>query len=273
MQAVHICLRCRTRWKRYWKESINVSKIIYSIHKLSLDIYRQIVYSYTNDTTRKDTTTMASKTFYYARVSTQEQNLDRQLAAFRAMGADDRDIITDKASGKTFDRPGYNALKSAMLREGDTLVIKSLDRLGRNKQAIYEELSFFKNNGIRLKVMDIPTTMAEIPDGASQEWVLDMVNNILFEVYASIAQEELETRATRQAEGYAAMERREDGKRYSKRTGKAEGRPAWQKPAAWDETIAEVKAGRMTAAAAMRAMGVSKSSFYKQLALEDASRE
>ena len=66
------------------------------------------------------------KTFYYARVSTREQNLDRQLEAFRALGADEREIITDKESGKNLDRPGYQALKSTMLRSGDTLVVKSL---------------------------------------------------------------------------------------------------------------------------------------------------
>ena len=78
-----------------------------------------------------------NRTYYYARVSTTDQNLDRQLEAFYRLGATDRYIITDKASGKDFERPGYASLKSATgLRRGDTLVIKSLDRLGRNKEAI-----------------------------------------------------------------------------------------------------------------------------------------
>ena len=71
---------------------------------------------------------MNSRTYYYARVSSKEQNLDRQIAAFKALGADERDIITDKESGKDLDRKGYQALKNAMLRRGDTLVVKSLDR-------------------------------------------------------------------------------------------------------------------------------------------------
>ena len=83
---------------------------------------------------------MKSKTFYYARVSTKDQNLDRQLAVFYNMGADDRDIIVDKESGKDFNRTGYQALKNGMLREGDTLVVKSLDRLSRNKNDIKKEL-------------------------------------------------------------------------------------------------------------------------------------
>ena len=78
-----------------------------------------------------------SRTFYYARVSTKDQNLDRQIAAFKAMGATDRDIITDKESGKDLDRKGYQALKNVLLRPGDTLVVKSLDRLSRNKYDIH----------------------------------------------------------------------------------------------------------------------------------------
>lgn len=88
---------------------------------------------------------MEHRTYYYARVSTKEQNLDRQLAAFRSLGASEREIITDKESGKDLDRKGYQALKSTILRSGDTLIIKSLDRLSRNKQDIHNELQFFKD--------------------------------------------------------------------------------------------------------------------------------
>ena len=66
---------------------------------------------------------MESRTFYYARVSSREQNLDHQFAAFAAMGAQERDIVTDKESGKDLNRTGYTALKTTMLRRGDTLVI------------------------------------------------------------------------------------------------------------------------------------------------------
>lgn len=155
---------------------------------------------------------MDNRTFYYARVSSKEQNLDRQLAAFAAMGASERDIITDKESGKDLNRSGYTALKTAILRRGDTLVIKSLDRLSRSKTDIKNELQYFKDNGIRLKVLDLPTTMMECPAG--QEWVWDMVNNILIEVLGTIAQQERETTHSRQAEGIAAA--------------KAKGGHAWQ---------------------------------------------
>ena len=82
---------------------------------------------------------MENRIYYYARVSTKEQNLDRQLAAFKALGASEREIITDKESGKDLDRTGYQALKTTMLRAGDTLIVKSLDRLSRNKCDIKSE--------------------------------------------------------------------------------------------------------------------------------------
>ena len=138
---------------------------------------------------------MESRTYYYARVSSREQSLDRQIAAFAALGASERDIVTDKESGKDLDRSGYKALKTAMLRRGDTLVIKSLDRLSRNKADIKNELEYFKESGIRLKVLDLPTTLIEYPAG--QEWVLDMVNNILVEVLASIALRQTESSKAR----------------------------------------------------------------------------
>ena len=145
---------------------------------------------------------MESRTYYYARVSSKDQNLDRQIAAFKALGASERDIITDKESGKDLDRAGYQALKNAILRRGDTLVVKSLDRLSRNKTDIHNELRYFKENGIRVKVIDLPTTMMDLPEG--QEWVFEMVNNILIEVLGTIAEQERTTIKQRQAEGIAA---------------------------------------------------------------------
>lgn len=144
---------------------------------------------------------MASKTFYYARVSSTSQNLSRQIEAFKADGADEHDIITEKKSGKDLDRPNYNALKYHLLREGDTLVIMSLDRLGRNKKDIKEELEYYKSHNIRVRILDLPTTNFKPAEG--QEWILDMVNNILVEVLASQAEQERLAIRKRQAEGIA----------------------------------------------------------------------
>ena len=150
---------------------------------------------------------MDNRTYYYARVSSREQNLDRQILAFKNLGAEDRSIFKDQESGKNMERPQYQALKNGVLRKGDTLVVKSLDRLSRNKNDIYKELQYFKENNIRLKVIDLPTTMLELP--AEQNWVFDMVNNILIEVLGTIAEQERETIRKRQAEGIEAAKRKE----------------------------------------------------------------
>ena len=182
---------------------------------------------------------MDTRVYYYARVSTKEQNLDRQIAAFVAMGAEEREIITDKESGKSLDRPGYQALKKVILRKGDTLMVKSLDRLSRNKADIRNELQFFKDKGIRLKVIDLPTTMMDLPEG--QSLVFEMVNNILIEVMGTIAEQERLTIKQRQAEGIAA----------AKAKGKNFGRPTISTPENWQQVYASWKSGEITAKTAM----------------------
>ena len=183
---------------------------------------------------------MNIKTFYYARVSSREQNLDRQIEAFKKLGADEREIICDKESGKDFNRTGYQALKNTMLRSGDTLIVKSLDRLSRNKRDIKTELQYFKDNNIRLKVIDLPTTMMDLPEG--QEWVFDMVNNILIEVLGTIAEQERQTIRKRQREGIDA----------AKAKGKHLGRPKIVKPDNWDEVVSEWNNGSITAKQAIK---------------------
>lgn len=189
------------------------------------------------------------KTFYYARVSSKGQNLDRQLVEFERMGADEREIICDKESGKDFNRPGYQALKNAMLRSGDTLVVKSLDRLSRSKEDIKSELQFFKENNIRLKIIDVPTTMIDIPE--EQSWLTEMVNNILIEVMSSIAQHERENIRARQREGIEAVR----GKKHL-------GRPKTVVPDNWDQIITEWQSKTITAREAMKKLNMSKTVFY-----------
>ncbi|MBQ7976637.1 MAG: recombinase family protein [Clostridia bacterium] len=196
---------------------------------------------------------MKNKTFYYARVSSKEQNLDRQIQAFKNLGADEREIICDKESGKNLERTGYQALKNALLRSGDVLVIKSLDRLSRNKSDIKNELQYFKDNNIRLKVIDLPTTMMDLPGG--QEWVFEMVNNILIEVLGTIAEQERQTIRQRQREGIDA----------AKSNGKHLGRPKLDKPDNWDEVVSEWQNKKITAKTAVTKLGISKSKFYKLL--------
>ena len=196
---------------------------------------------------------MDNRTFYYARVSSKDQNLDRQLAAFKALGADERDIITDKESGKDFDRTGYQYLRERLIRPGDTLIVKSLDRLGRNKEQVMEELRHFRADGVRVKILDLPTTMIDLPDG--QDWIVEMVNNILIEVLASIAEQERLTIRQRQAEGIAE----------AKKQGRLLGRKKTELPTEWELVTGLWKSGSITAVQAMDRLGLKKSTFYRMV--------
>lgn len=194
---------------------------------------------------------MESCTFYYARVSSRDQNPERQIQAFKAMGATERYIIVDHCSGKDTDRQGYKALRNTILRRGDTLVVTSLDRLSRSKADIRDELQYFKDNGIRVKILDLPTTLVDFPTG--QEWLFEMVNNILIEVLGTIAEQERATIHRRLEEGIAAARAR----------GTHMGRPAATFPPNWESVYLAWKAGAITAVEAMRRTGTKKSTFYK----------
>ena len=194
---------------------------------------------------------MASKIMGYARVNSKEQNLDCQLLELKKY-VPEENIIVDKQSGKDLERPGYQALKGALgLRAGDTLYIKSLDRLSRNKEDIKNELEWFKKNGIRLMILDLPTSMIQVVTG--QEWIIEMINNILIEVLSSIAQQERETIRIRQREGIEA----------AKQAGKNLGRPKVIVPENFDTVVKKWREGKITAKEAMRQTGMKKSKFYK----------
>lgn len=204
-----------------------------------------------------------SKVVGYARVSSREQNLARQIEALRKFVDDDM-IVTDKASGKNFDRPGYQSLKVGIgnLVKGDTLYVKSLDRFGRSKEEAKRELQYFSDIGVRVKVVDVPSTMVDIADG--QEWIVTMINNILVEVLTSIAENERITIKQRQAEGIAVMPiDSATGKRKSAKTGRVVGRPEISFPVNWESVYHNWKCGGITAVQAMEQMQLKKNSFYK----------
>lgn len=191
-----------------------------------------------------------SKEFGYARVSASHQNTDRQIVALKEYGISERDIIIDRQSGKDFNRSGYLSLKETMLRSGDVLVVKELDRLGRNKQMIKEELEWFKQNKIRVKILNVPTTLIDM-DG--QDWLIDMVSNILIEVMSTIAEEERVKNHQRQAEGIKA----------AKEKGIEFGRPKLRKPENYEEVMRRVTSHEINSVEAMKLLGVKKTSFYK----------
>lgn len=178
--------------------------------------------------------------YAYIRVSTKEQHLDRQIEAIKEYRPDE--VFSDKLSGKNFDRPEYHRLKS-IIRRGDEIIVKELDRLGRNKDAVKEELKWFKDNGVIVRVLDIPTTMIELP---GQEWIAEMVNNILIEVIAAVAEQERKKIRQRQKEGIACA--RERGVKF--------GRP--------EKDVECVLLDGETVRAACRRLGVSKTYWYEQ---------
>ncbi|MFD6206743.1 recombinase family protein [Peribacillus sp. NPDC060253] len=190
--------------------------------------------------------------FGYVRVSTKEQNLDRQLEALKSYVTDEKYIFSDKASGKDMEREGFQNMLKAM-REGDTLYIKSIDRLGRNKELIKGYLNQFKEEGIRVKIIDLPTSMQDVPEG--QEWAIDMINNIIIEVYTAMAEQERVNIQQRQKEGIAV----------AKAKGKHLGRPVLELPKEWGKLYKEWKAGKITAVAFMDAIEMKKATFYKKV--------
>lgn len=194
---------------------------------------------------------MDHRTFGYARVSSREQNTDRQVEALIRFGVPEENIIIDKASGKDTEREGYRYLKHQLLRSGDALVVKELDRLSRNKADIKRELEQFKEQGIRVKILDLPTTLTDFPP--EQQWIQEMVTAILIEVLGSIAENERMTIRSRQKEGIEAARKR--NVRF--------GRPPAQLPDGWREIMAAVQRGEMRPVDAMRMLGLSRSSFYR----------
>lgn len=193
---------------------------------------------------------MENRIYGYARVSSKEQNAERQVQALIAYGVDEHNIIVDKKSGRDMKREGYASLKNFMLRSGDTLVVKELDRLSRSKADIKKELEYFREHHIRVKILDIPTTLTEF--SAEQEWVMDMINTILIEVLGSMAE----------AERLKIRQRQREGIDSAKQRGVKFGRPNAEKPANWDSVMEKVNRGIIRPIDAMREMGLKKGTYY-----------
>ena len=198
--------------------------------------------------------------YFYARVSSKDQNLDRQLEVAKAYK--DIDVVfCDKQSGKNFDRPEYQRLKSVVV-SGDEIVIKELDRLGRDKDGIKEEIKWFKDNGVTLRILDVPTTLI---DFQGQDWIADMVNNILIEVLGAMAQNEREKTHKRQREGIDAM-RVVDGKRVSAKTGQKYGRPSAVSEVEFEKFLEKTKRGELSVSECCQRLGISRTTWYNRVA-------
>ena len=205
--------------------------------------------------------------FAYARVSTDEQETERQKQAIKEYcpEIEEKDIFIDKATGKNFDRPSYQLMKSIIERVSTEenqveLIIEEFDRLGRNKQQIQEELRWFKEHHTRVRILNLPTTLVDVPGDSS--YLLEMVQNILIEVMGTIAEEELRMRKKRQMEGIEIA--RQQGKYRGRKPVQIEEKAFLVKDARW-------RKGEITAAEAMRLLGVKANTFYRRVALYEES--
>ncbi len=197
--------------------------------------------------------------YAYIRVSSKDQNLDRQLVAVKEYRPAllDENIYRDKQSGKNFERTAYMALKDRMVA-GDELIVKELDRLGRNKEEIQRELAWFKANRVIVRILDVPTTLI---DFQGQEWVFEMINNVLIEVMGAIAQQERNKILQRQMEGLAAMPV-VDGKKVSVKTGRPIGNPGKQVNG-FEKFLAKTKKGEISVTESCRELGISRTQWYR----------
>lgn len=202
--------------------------------------------------------------YAYCRISTTDQNIDRQIIAVKQFAPDiaDNNIFLDKKTGKNFEREQYQEMKvilehiSKANLENETieLIVEELDRLGRNADLIKKELMWFKEHNIIVRILEIPTTLTEIDK--NNRWVMEMVTNVLIEVYAQLAQVELEKRAKRQAEGIA----------IAKSKGVYKGR----KPIQIDNeqfviSYTRWKANEITARQAMLELNIKANTFYRRV--------
>ncbi|MEC0238209.1 recombinase family protein [Paenibacillus kribbensis] len=195
----------------------------------------------------------------YGRVSEKDQNEDRQLAALREQGIPEEYIFIDKASGKNFDRPEYQLLKRVM-REGDTLFIKSINRFGRNKQEILREWQWLIDEKIHVVVIDIP--ILDTRKYAELEGIGQLIMDLVLQILSWLAEEERRGIKQAQAEGIAE----------AKKKGKHLGRPRMNlstlspgKRLILEEGYSDWKMGALSAVELMEKLELKKNTFYKIL--------
>ncbi|MDO5111635.1 MAG: recombinase family protein [Clostridia bacterium] len=187
--------------------------------------------------------------FGYVRVSTKEQNEDRQLIAMSEFGVRDQNIFMDKLSGKDFvSRPAYQKLLKR-LKPGDTMVIKSIDRLGRNYEEIMEQWRVItKERQAAIVVIDIPMLDTRQKD---RDLTGTFIADLVLQILSYVAQTEREMNRQRQAEGIAAAHRK--GVRF--------GRPPKARPACFPEVYAAWRCGELSARGAASLLGVAHKTF------------
>ena len=191
--------------------------------------------------------------FFYARISTKDQTLERQIVEAKKLGIDESYIFLEVASGKDFKRPEYQLLKR-MLREGDVLYIKSLDRLGRNKQMILDEWNeLVKVKKVDIVILDMPlldTTKYKDMNGLE-----NLISDIILQLLSYMAEDERLRTKERQREGIKIA--REKGIKF--------GRRKIDPGENFEEVYKEWKSGQITAVKAMEILGLKSNTFYRRV--------
>ena len=201
------------------------------------------------------------KRYGYHRTSTREQHLDRGIAEITAYCEQNQleleRIFTDQQTGKDFNRPRYQVLKEDVLRSGDELIITEVDRLGRNKKETLSELQYFRDHNIRVKILELPTTLMDISklDNTMAQMLMETVNNMLIELYAAMAQAEIEKKEKRQREGIEAKRARGEWDDY--------GRPSAIPIEEFKIQYQKVLNGEARPTQIMKELGISKTSYYR----------
>lgn len=192
------------------------------------------------------------RNFAYLRVSSKEQNLARQIDSIQQLNEhiDERDIYCDKLSGKDFNRPEWQALKRS-IRSGDTLFVTSLDRLGRNKQAILDEWQWLIKNKINIVVLDMP--LLDTRKYKNLDGIGELVTNLVLQILSWLAEEERRKIKERQREGIISAKLR--GVKF--------GRPPVPKPKDFDTVYKQWKNSEITATKAMQILNLKRNTFYK----------
>ncbi len=142
-------------------------------------------------------------TYAYCRVSSKDQNLDRQIEAMKRVGISEKHIVSEKESGKDMFRPAWLMLKSR-LKSGDTLTIKSIDRLGRNYDEILSTWRSLSDRGVGIVVLDMPM----LNTATDRDLTGRLISDIVLQLLSYVAQTEREFNRQRQAEGIEAAKKR-----------------------------------------------------------------
>lgn len=196
----------------------------------------------------------------YHRTSTAEQHLDRGVKSIqdycKANGLELDEMFTDQQTGKNFSRPDYQTLKR-IAKAGSCIIISELDRLGRNKEDTLKELQHFKGIGVRVMILEIPTTLIDYSklDNSLASMLMETINNMLIEMYATFAHAEMLKREVRQKQGIQAMKDRKEWDKY--------GRPAAIDYDKFKEEYKKVVSRQIKPFELMRQLEMKKSTYYK----------